>query len=142
MYCSTSPALRLLVRACRESRRESRLETSRQKNCKESVVCPAPVRATWNTTEISNSILTQDNLKHLFLARADTRSRQEFDAGNSDITSRLPIAFAVMSDLWNSNAFNPIAPASDCYVDFLSAIDCSYHEHEAGLSPATPQPKN
>lgn len=29
--------------------------------------------------------LTQDNVKRLFLARADTRSRQELDARNSDI---------------------------------------------------------
>lgn len=44
-----------------------------------------------------------------------------------------------MSDLWNSDEFNPIAPASECDVDFLSAIDCSHAEHVAGLLPATPQ---
>ena len=46
--------------------------------------------------------------------------------------------FEVMSNLWNSDEFNPIAPASECHVDFLSAIDCS-HEHVVELSQATPQ---
>ncbi|KAI2510573.1 hypothetical protein MHU86_3841 [Fragilaria crotonensis] len=80
--------------------------------------------------------LTQDDVKRLFLARANTRSRQELDARNSQI--RPPTVFEVMSDLWNSNDFNPIAPASECHVDFMNAIDCSY-AHVAGLSPATPQ---
>ncbi|KAI2508206.1 hypothetical protein MHU86_6257 [Fragilaria crotonensis] len=80
--------------------------------------------------------LTQDNVKRLFLARANARSRQELDARNSQI--RPPTVFEVISDLWNSNDFNPIAPASECHVDFSSAIDCSYAQ-VAGLSPATPQ---
>ena len=51
---------------------------------------------------------------------------------------RPPTVFEVISNLWNSNDFNPITPASECHVDFLSAIDCSYAQ-VAGLLPATPQ---
>ena len=51
---------------------------------------------------------------------------------------RPPTVFEVISDLWNSADFNPIASASECHVDFMVAIDCSY-EHVAGLAPATPQ---
>ena len=40
--------------------------------------------------------------------------------------------------MWNSDQFNPIAPASNCHFDFVDAIDCSY-EQVAGLSPAAPQ---
>ncbi|KAI2501970.1 hypothetical protein MHU86_12523 [Fragilaria crotonensis] len=47
--------------------------------------------------------------------------------------------FKVISDLlWNSPEFNPIAPASDCHVDYVIATICSY-EQVAALSPATPQ---
>jgi hypothetical protein len=46
--------------------------------------------------------------------------------------------FEVLSDLWNSEEFNPMASASECHVDYISAIDCS-HFHVAGLAPATPQ---
>lgn len=46
--------------------------------------------------------------------------------------------FEVMSNLWNSEEFNPIAPASDCHADYFSAIDCS-HVNVGGLSPATAQ---
>ena len=41
-----------------------------------------------------------------------------------------------MAALWNSSHFNPIAPASDCHFDFMTATDCS-HEQVAGLAPAT-----
>ena len=51
---------------------------------------------------------------------------------------RPPTVFEVISALWNSNDFNPITPASECHVDFSSAIDCSYAQ-VAGLLPATPQ---
>ncbi len=46
--------------------------------------------------------------------------------------------FEVMADMWNSEDFNPVAPASECHIDFLNAIDCSY-EQVAGLAPATSQ---
>ena len=46
--------------------------------------------------------------------------------------------FETIADLWNSSEFNPVAPASDCHVDFHTAINCSY-EQVAALSPATPQ---
>lgn len=46
--------------------------------------------------------------------------------------------FEVMSNLWNSEEFNPIAPASECHADYFSAIDCS-HVNVGGLSPATAQ---
>jgi hypothetical protein len=44
----------------------------------------------------------------------------------------------VIADLWNSPDFNPVAPPSDCHLDFHTATNCSYEE-VAGLSPATPQ---
>ena len=55
-----------------------------------------------------------------------------------NLINRPPTVFEEMSDLWNNDAFNPIAPAFECHVDFMSAIDYS-HEHVVGLSPATPQ---
>ena len=44
----------------------------------------------------------------------------------------------MIADLWNSPDFNPVAPPSDCHLDFHTATNCSY-EDVAGLSPATPQ---
>jgi hypothetical protein len=44
----------------------------------------------------------------------------------------------VIADLWNSPDFNPVAPPSDCHLDFHTATNCSYEE-VAGLSRATPQ---
>jgi hypothetical protein len=46
--------------------------------------------------------------------------------------------FELVSDMWNSPDFNPVAPASECHSDFQSAIMCSYEQVE-GLCPATPQ---
>ena len=46
--------------------------------------------------------------------------------------------FEIISEQWNSPEFNPIAPASDCHVDYVSATICSY-EQVAALSPATPE---
>ena len=46
--------------------------------------------------------------------------------------------FEVISDMWNSPDFNPVAPASECHSDFQSATICSYEQVE-GLCPATPQ---
>jgi hypothetical protein len=46
--------------------------------------------------------------------------------------------FEVIAELWNSSAFNPIAPASECHFDFMFATDCSY-ALVVGLTPATPQ---
>jgi hypothetical protein len=46
--------------------------------------------------------------------------------------------FEVISELWNSPDFNPVAPASECHVDFVSATVCSYEQVQA-LSRATPQ---
>ena len=43
-----------------------------------------------------------------------------------------------MSNLWNSDQFNPVAAPSDCHSDFMLPIDCSYTQ-VAGLAPATPQ---
>ena len=53
-------------------------------------------------------------------------------------SNRPPTVFEAIAELWNSAHFNPIAPASECHVDFVSAIDCS-HEKVAGFSPAAPQ---
>ena len=44
----------------------------------------------------------------------------------------------MIAHLWNSPDFNPVAPPSDCHLDFHTATNCSYEE-VAGLSPATPQ---
>ena len=44
----------------------------------------------------------------------------------------------VISELWNSPDFNPVAPVSDCHFDFETSIVCSYDQVEA-LSPAMPQ---
>ena len=59
---------------------------------------------------------------------------------SSPLTSldRPKAAFEVIAELWNSTEFNPIAPASDCYVDYVSATIFSY-EQAAALSPATPK---
>ena len=46
--------------------------------------------------------------------------------------------FEVISELWNSPDYNPVAPASECHVDYVSATVCSYEQVQA-LSPATPQ---
>ena len=46
--------------------------------------------------------------------------------------------FELVSDMWNSPDFNPVAPASECHSDFQSATICSYEQVE-GLCPATPQ---
>jgi hypothetical protein len=52
--------------------------------------------------------------------------------------TRPKTVFEVMSDMWNSSDFNPIAHASDCHTDYIDAIDCSHTTVEL-LSPATPQ---
>jgi hypothetical protein len=46
--------------------------------------------------------------------------------------------FEVIAELWNSPDYNPVAPPSDCHMDFQMATVCSYADI-AGLSPATPQ---
>jgi hypothetical protein len=46
--------------------------------------------------------------------------------------------FETIADLWNNPDFYPVATASDCHVDFHTAIICSYKQVEA-LSPAMPQ---
>jgi hypothetical protein len=43
-----------------------------------------------------------------------------------------------MANMWNSEDFNPVAPASEYHFDFLNAIDCTL-EQVAGLAPATSQ---
>ena len=108
--------------------------------------------------------LTRDDVKCLFLTRANTRSRAELDARNSDTRyvhchlpcdvcccssfsfllsstnsiyfSRPQTVFELIAQLWNDSSFNPTAPASDCHSDYQSAVDCSY-EVVAGLVPPT-----
>ena len=65
-------------------------------------------------------------------------SLSKFSTIACHLINRPPSVFELESDQWNNDALSPIAPASECHVDFMSAIDCS-HEHVAGLSPATPQ---
>lgn len=40
--------------------------------------------------------------------------------------------------MWNSSAFNPVAPPSECHFDFQTAIDCSYDVVKS-LTQATPE---
>jgi hypothetical protein len=54
------------------------------------------------------------------------------------LVRRPPSVFEVIAKLWNSSSFNPVAPPSECRMDFQMATDCSY-EVVAGLVPATPQ---
>jgi hypothetical protein len=65
-------------------------------------------------------------------------SLSKFSTIACHLINRPPTVFELETDQWNNDALSPIAPASECHVDFMSAIDCS-HEHVAGLSPATPQ---
>jgi hypothetical protein len=51
---------------------------------------------------------------------------------------RPPTVFEVIANMWNSSAFNPVVPASECHYDFQEATNCSY-DLVAGLTPATPQ---
>ena len=53
-------------------------------------------------------------------------------------TYRPLTVYELLSNLWNSETFNPIAPASLCHSDFALATDCSY-EQVRGLHQATPQ---
>jgi hypothetical protein len=46
--------------------------------------------------------------------------------------------FEVVSDMWNSPDFNPVAPALECHSDLQSATIC-LHEQVDGLCPAKPQ---
>ena len=106
--------------------------------------------------------LTQDDIKFAFLRRADVHSCQESDARNSEnrngcaislrcvallftctnsclyfvFTYRPLTVYELLSNLWNSETFNPIAPASLCHSDFALATDCSY-EQVRGLQQAT-----
>ncbi len=51
---------------------------------------------------------------------------------------RPPTVFEVIAELWNNPSFNPVAPPSECHLDFQLATDCSY-DLVSGLVPATPQ---
>ena len=57
---------------------------------------------------------------------------------SSFMCTDLKTVFKVISELCNSPDFNPVAPASECHVDFVSATVCSYEQVQE-LSPATPQ---
>jgi hypothetical protein len=46
--------------------------------------------------------------------------------------------FERIAELWNSSAFNPLAPPSACHEDFMTFIDCC-HNLVVHLTPATPQ---
>jgi hypothetical protein len=54
------------------------------------------------------------------------------------IPHRPPTVFEVKAELWNSSKFNPVAPPSDCHLDFQGATLCTY-DLLAGVTPATPQ---
>ena len=80
--------------------------------------------------------LIQDDIKSAFLRRADTRTRHELDARNSVV--RPPTAFELISDRWNDEGFNPVAPISECHEDFATPTNCAHSEVTA-LMRATPQ---
>jgi hypothetical protein len=46
--------------------------------------------------------------------------------------------FELISDLWNSKDYNPMAPPSSCHSDFSTTIDCSFSK-VADLSRAIPE---
>jgi hypothetical protein len=52
--------------------------------------------------------------------------------------SRPKTVFEVITELWNSSEFNPIAPPSDCHFDFQVVTDCLYNLVQA-LAPAMPE---
>ncbi|KAI2491806.1 hypothetical protein MHU86_22745 [Fragilaria crotonensis] len=80
--------------------------------------------------------LTDDQVKRLFLNRANVRTRHELDGRHSE--NRPKTVFELICDMWNSSAFNPVAPPSECHFDFQTATDCSY-ELVKSLAPATPE---
>jgi len=80
--------------------------------------------------------LVQDDIKSVYLRRADAQSRQQLDARNSSVRQRT--VFELISDRWNDPSFNPVAAPSTCHVDFTEEIDCS-HEQVADMMEATPQ---
>ena len=80
--------------------------------------------------------LTEDDIKAAFLRRADTRTRHQLDARNSDV--RPPTAFELIADRWNDEHFNPIAAVSECHEDFSVPTNCG-HSQVVTLMRATPQ---
>jgi hypothetical protein len=54
------------------------------------------------------------------------------------VLDRPQTVFELISEMWNSPGFNPVAPPSECHSDFIDAIDCSFVKVEF-LNPATPQ---
>lgn len=76
-----------------------------------------------------------DDIKSLFLKRAAVKSRQEVDGRNS--TTRAPIVYELIADLWNDPTFNPSTSPSLCHKEFKESIDCS-HSKVRHMSEATP----
>jgi hypothetical protein len=80
--------------------------------------------------------LVQDDIKNVFLRRADAQTRQQLDSRNSEV--RLPTAFELIASKWNDESFDPVVPPSDCHEDFTESIPCP-HSSVSGMAPATPE---
>ncbi|KAI2505085.1 hypothetical protein MHU86_9361 [Fragilaria crotonensis] len=76
--------------------------------------------------------LTEDDIKAAFLRRADTRTRHQLDARNSDV--RPPTAFELIADRWNDEHFNPIAAVSECHEDFSVPTNSFFASSKTGRS--------
>lgn len=81
--------------------------------------------------------IIEDDVKMAYLKRNDPISRSELDARNS-VEKRPPTAYELIADKWNSASFNPVTFTTDCHIDYMSPINCSFEEVK-DLSPATPQ---
>jgi hypothetical protein len=64
--------------------------------------------------------LTQDDIKSAFLRHADARTRHELDARNSVVQP--PTAFELVSDSWNDEDLNLVAPTSECHFRPLLTV--------------------
>lgn len=81
--------------------------------------------------------IIEDDVKLAYLKRNDPISRSELDARNS-VEKRPATVYELIADKWNSVSFNPVTFITDCHIDYLSPINCSFDEVK-DLSPATPQ---
>ena len=79
---------------------------------------------------------TNDDMKAVYVRRADARTCRKLDARNSNVRS--PTAIELLAEKWNDKGFNPVAVVSDCHVDFSAPINCAHSKVKA-LMRATPQ---
>lgn len=80
--------------------------------------------------------LVEDDIKPVYLRRAETLTRLQLDSRSSD--QRDESCFEMISKRWNDSMFNPSARPCSCHSRFASTIDCSY-TCVSSLLPATPE---